>query len=114
MSNKGFAEIQTGGGADIYSICVAQSMRINLVNAYAYVNGHQNMHARGATNRLFDTIMEECDAQQGPSIICINLNADSMDVQTIRKAILNQGWVDLGAIAEKWGGVQITNRRVKQ
>ena len=90
------------------SICLAIiSTRLSMVvyNPYCPSGGHTDHLAAARTDAIFAAIRED-HRERGcpPSAIACDLNAETRDIPTLTKLLAVGGWVDVGAIASRWGG----------
>ena len=72
---------------------------------YGHTGGRKDPKAAIATNALIQVVHGELDAQpKGPKIMAGDLNADVPNLPFLQTMIQNDGWTDVGAQAQMWGG----------
>ena len=90
----------------IYAINLTKSKVLMYVIIYGHTGGRKDPKDAAATNTLLKIAHEELETQpKGPKVIAGDLNADPKNLPHLLSLVNNEGWTDLGAKANIWGGI---------
>ena len=72
---------------------------------YGFTNGHKVKAQAALTDQFFLAIRDEISVQpKGPVLIAGDFNADVQDLPTLQTFIQDMHYVDIGAVADTFGG----------
>ena len=82
--------------------------QLRIVNVYGWTGAHTDRHARKRTANLFNIIKAELEAQSAAATFIMgDFNGDLADFPVLAKLIEEEGWNDLGAIADQLGPASV-------
>ena len=96
-----FKTALANGRLGFYEVGIGKGEQVRIVNVYCWTGAHNNQHARKRTANMFIIIKAELDApSECPTFMMGDFNGDIDDFPTLTKLIDEEGWSDLGAIAD--------------
>ena len=103
---EAFAQAYKKGRMGIYAVNLTESKTLTYVIIYGHTGGRIGPKEAAATNILIQIAHAEMEAQpKGPKVIAGDLNADPTNLPHLQDMVNDQGWTDLGAKANLWGGI---------
>eukprot|EP00973_Karenia_brevis_P056534 7864090-Karenia_brevis.AAC.1 len=87
-NTSAFKDIMYNGRVQMIGICLPGDIVLNVVNLYAWTNGHTCGEAALRTNDLVEIVLAELKTHpEGPRIILGDLNADPDDVPVLQEQL---------------------------
>ena len=92
------------GRLQLYAVQLSQDITMSVYNLYGWTNANLNREASHRTDSLIQAILGDVSLQpQGPVRIVGDLNGDPGTFPSLREALSNNSFIDVGAQAHKWG-----------
>ena len=103
-ASKDYQDAYEAGRAAIYA-CDLGAATLHISVIYGWTGGIKGSIACDRTDDLLSIVAQENQSlPAGPKIIMGDLNCELQDLESVTTLISEEGWMDLGANANIWGG----------